>query len=119
MEGTRRAAVRRSSFNSCAHCVTSTLRSRREACNLSRALSVVLLPGDSSLTTSSIARRNTSDLETFQCCDNVSSARTDSTSSEYVDFLVVVAMCIVYGLPQAKSIFRAFRFGESGNRGWF
>jgi len=115
LEGIWRAVARRSSFNFCAHRVTSTLRSRREACSLSSAPSAAPLPGDSSLTASSIARRNTSDLDTSQCCDNASSARMDSIFSEYVDFLVFIAMCIVYGFPQSKSIFRAFRFGESGN----
>ena len=45
-----------------------------------------------------MARRSTSDFETFQRCANASSTRTDSTSSEYVDLIVIVAILqIIYG----------------------
>ena len=44
-----------------------------------------------------MARRNTSDFDTFQRRANASNARTESTSSEYVDLIVVMAIIEIYG----------------------
>ena len=109
MEGRRGAAAWRSALRVRAHCVTLTLRLRREACNWSRALSATPLSGSPSIAALRIARRNTSDFDTFQRCANASSVFTDSTSSEYVDLMVCVAMWVMYCRTQAASILLGIR----------
>lgn len=78
----RRPAAYRSARASRAHCEISTLRSRNEACNRSRAASFELSSSLSSFAAIRMARRNTSDSGTLHLLANSSSLRTDSTSSE-------------------------------------
>ena len=96
-------AAWRSCLTSCSHRVRLTLRSRREACNRSRD-PVGVLPGPASLAAIRRARRNTSDFDTFQWRANVSSNRTDSRSSEWVDLMFLVDISVVYGRNSATSI---------------
>ena len=78
----RRPAALRSARASRAHWEISTLRSRNEACNRSRAASFELSSSLSSFAAIRMARRNTSDFGTPHLLANSSSRRTDSTSSE-------------------------------------
>lgn len=62
------------------------------------------LSGSHSIATLRMARRSTSDFDTFQRWANASRVFTDSTSSEYVDLMVCAAMRIMYCCPQVASI---------------
>ena len=90
-----------------AHWETSTLRSRREVCNRSRVSRDAPSPGFPPVAAIRMARRNTSDFDTSQRCANASSTRTDSTSSEYVDLIVVMAISQCMAISTAVSISRA------------
>ena len=83
----------RSCAGSCSYRVRLTLRSRRETCNRSRD-AVAVLHCPASLAAIRRDRRNASDSHTFQRRANASSNRTDSRSSESVDWLILVAMNI-------------------------
>ena len=111
----RQPTARRSAFCSRAHWGTSTLRSRREVCNRSRVPRDAPSPGSPPVAAIRMARRNTSDFDTFQRCANASSTLTDSTSSEYVDLIVIMA------IATAASISRAAKapWKSQSNRGVF
>src|SRR5439155_10394339 len=61
------------------------------------------------------ARRSASDLDTRQRCAIVSRVRTVSTSSEYVDLIVVMAIPIWYHrtIPRPRPSLRPFSSGRS------
>lgn len=92
LKGNLRAAARRSVRRSRAHCETSNLRSRTEACSRWRAASFALPSSFSSLAAIRMARRNTSDFGTSHFRASASSARTDSTSRKHVNLTFAVAM---------------------------